>query len=219
MPDGGGVRVDTGVYEGGEIPMYYDSMIAKLIVHGADRDDAIARDARGAQRLRHPRRRRATSRSRRRCWRTRSSSPATSTPASSPSTTAKGFRAEDVPHDDPDFLVALAAAAYRRYLRARRRHQRPARRATACASAATSSSSSRGEGGEHALRAGAHRGRRRHARSTVDGAQLRDRQATGSFGGIRASGTCNGQPFTAQVERHGLWLPRRRTTAAHRRAW
>ena len=32
--EGGGVRVDTGVYEGGEIPMYYDSMIAKLIVHG-----------------------------------------------------------------------------------------------------------------------------------------------------------------------------------------
>jgi propionyl-CoA carboxylase alpha chain len=36
-----GVRVDTGVYEGGEIPMYYDSMIAKLIVHGKDRLDAI----------------------------------------------------------------------------------------------------------------------------------------------------------------------------------
>ena len=36
-----GVRVDTGVYEGGEIPMYYDSMIAKLIVHGKDRMDAI----------------------------------------------------------------------------------------------------------------------------------------------------------------------------------
>jgi propionyl-CoA carboxylase alpha chain len=36
-----GVRVDTGVYEGGEIPMYYDSMIAKLIVHGSDRLDAI----------------------------------------------------------------------------------------------------------------------------------------------------------------------------------
>ena len=30
VPEGGGVRVDTGVYEGGEIPMYYDSMIAKL---------------------------------------------------------------------------------------------------------------------------------------------------------------------------------------------
>ncbi|MFM8344281.1 MAG: acetyl/propionyl/methylcrotonyl-CoA carboxylase subunit alpha, partial [Betaproteobacteria bacterium] len=38
----GGVRVDTGVYEGGEIPMYYDSMIAKLIVHGRDRHEAIA---------------------------------------------------------------------------------------------------------------------------------------------------------------------------------
>ena len=34
VPADGGVRVDTGVYEGGEIPMYYDSMIAKLIVHG-----------------------------------------------------------------------------------------------------------------------------------------------------------------------------------------
>ena len=39
----GGVRVDTGVIEGGEIPMHYDSMIAKLIVHGSDRLDAIAR--------------------------------------------------------------------------------------------------------------------------------------------------------------------------------
>lgn len=36
-----GVRVDTGVYEGGEIPMYYDSMIATLIVHGKDRTEAI----------------------------------------------------------------------------------------------------------------------------------------------------------------------------------
>ena len=35
VPEGGGVRVDTGVYEGGEIPMYYDSMIAKLIVQGS----------------------------------------------------------------------------------------------------------------------------------------------------------------------------------------
>ena len=43
MPEGGGVRVDTGVVEGGEIPMHYDSMIAKLIVHGLDRDDAISK--------------------------------------------------------------------------------------------------------------------------------------------------------------------------------
>jgi propionyl-CoA carboxylase alpha chain len=43
MPAEGGVRVDTGVYEGGEIPMYYDSMIAKLIVHGKNRAEAIAK--------------------------------------------------------------------------------------------------------------------------------------------------------------------------------
>src|SRR5262249_40415909 len=39
----GAVRVDTGVYEGGEIPVYYDSMIAKLITHGENRAAAIAR--------------------------------------------------------------------------------------------------------------------------------------------------------------------------------
>jgi len=38
-----GVRVDTGVYEGGEIPVHYDSMICKLIACGSDRADAIAR--------------------------------------------------------------------------------------------------------------------------------------------------------------------------------
>jgi len=39
----GAVRVDTGEYEGGEISMYYDSMIAKLITHGATRAEAVAR--------------------------------------------------------------------------------------------------------------------------------------------------------------------------------
>ena len=38
-----GVRVDTGVQDGGEIPMFYDSMIAKLIVHDVDRPAALAR--------------------------------------------------------------------------------------------------------------------------------------------------------------------------------
>jgi propionyl-CoA carboxylase alpha chain len=42
VPEGRAVRVDTGVVDGGEIPMYYDSMIAKLIVHGRDRAEAIA---------------------------------------------------------------------------------------------------------------------------------------------------------------------------------
>jgi propionyl-CoA carboxylase alpha chain len=39
----GVLRVDTGVYEGGEISMHYDSMIAKLIAHGNNRAAAIAR--------------------------------------------------------------------------------------------------------------------------------------------------------------------------------
>ena len=43
VPEDGGVRVDTGVIDGGEIPMYYDSMIAKLVVKGRDRNDAIAK--------------------------------------------------------------------------------------------------------------------------------------------------------------------------------
>ncbi|MCP4327347.1 MAG: acetyl/propionyl/methylcrotonyl-CoA carboxylase subunit alpha [Alphaproteobacteria bacterium] len=38
-----GVRVDTGVFEGGEISMYYDPMIAKVITHGVDREQAIER--------------------------------------------------------------------------------------------------------------------------------------------------------------------------------
>ena len=38
-----GVRIDTGVYEGAEISMFYDPMIAKLCTHGANRDEAIDR--------------------------------------------------------------------------------------------------------------------------------------------------------------------------------
>jgi acetyl-CoA carboxylase, biotin carboxylase subunit len=42
-PGGLGVRVDTAAYAEGVIPPYYDSLIAKLITHGADRDEAIMR--------------------------------------------------------------------------------------------------------------------------------------------------------------------------------
>jgi acetyl/propionyl-CoA carboxylase alpha subunit len=71
-----GVRVDTGVYEGGEVSMYYDPMIAKLIVHDQTREAALLRlrtagpfgsgacsttsASRGA--VQHPRARRAGSR-------------------------------------------------------------------------------------------------------------------------------------------------------------
>ena len=43
MPGGFGVRLDTAVYQGYEIPPYYDSMIAKLIVKGRDRSEAITK--------------------------------------------------------------------------------------------------------------------------------------------------------------------------------
>ncbi len=42
-PGGTGVRVDSAAYTGATIPPYYDSLIAKLITHGRDRDEAIAR--------------------------------------------------------------------------------------------------------------------------------------------------------------------------------
>ena len=43
LPGGNGVRVDTAAYDGYEITPYYDSMIAKVIVHGRDRTEAIAK--------------------------------------------------------------------------------------------------------------------------------------------------------------------------------
>ncbi len=43
LPGGNGVRVDTAQYAEGVVPPYYDSLIAKLIVHGKDRAEAIAR--------------------------------------------------------------------------------------------------------------------------------------------------------------------------------
>ncbi len=43
LPGGNGVRVDTAMYTGYVIPPVYDSMIAKIIVHGKDRDEAIAK--------------------------------------------------------------------------------------------------------------------------------------------------------------------------------
>src|SRR3954466_9067238 len=97
----GDVRVDTGVQDGGEIPMYYDSMIAKLIVHGADRNDAIAkmREALNGFVIRG----------------ISSNIPFQAALLAHPEFVAgdfntgfiaehygKGFHPEDVPHDDPD---------------------------------------------------------------------------------------------------------------------
>ena len=43
LPGGNGIRVDTAIYGGYKIPPTYDSMIAKIIVHGKDRKDSIAK--------------------------------------------------------------------------------------------------------------------------------------------------------------------------------
>jgi len=43
LPGGPGVRVDTHIYSGYTVPPYYDSLLAKLVVHGRDRQEAIVR--------------------------------------------------------------------------------------------------------------------------------------------------------------------------------
>ena len=201
VPEGGGVRVDTGVYEGGEIPMYYDSMIAKLIVHGVDRTDAIRkmREALNGFVIRG----------------VASNIPFQAALLAHPKFVAgdfntgfiaehyaKGFRAEDVHHDDPDFLVALAAGVYRRY------RDRAAGISGQLAGHGVRIGTDfvvvvKGEGGAH-----------RHVpvKVTLNGATHVTVAGKSyaiakewSFGAIRATGTCNGQPFTAQIERQGLW--------------
>jgi len=108
-----GVRVDTGVQEGGEIPMFYDSMIAKLVVHGRDRNEAIAkmREALNGFVIRG----------------ISSNIPFQAALLAHPKFVSgefntgfiaehygKGFAAEDVPHADAGFLVALAAYVRRK---------------------------------------------------------------------------------------------------------
>ncbi|NCT96039.1 MAG: acetyl/propionyl/methylcrotonyl-CoA carboxylase subunit alpha [Comamonadaceae bacterium] len=196
-----GVRVDTGVQDGGEIPMYYDSMIAKLIVHGRDRQDAInkMREAlngfviRGVQ----------------------SNIPFQAALLAHPKFVAgdfntgfiaehygQGFRAEDVPHDDPDFLVALAA-----FVRRKSRER-----------AAGLSGQLPGYGvkvgHDYTVivldKAGAHR----HVNVHVDevlgqvgaavvmvGEKRYAFQSPSRLNDICTVGVCNGQPFTAQLER------------------
>jgi propionyl-CoA carboxylase alpha chain len=110
----GVVRVDTGVYEGGEISMYYDSMIAKLVCHGETRDGAIERmrDALNSFVIRGPASNIAF----------QSALVAHPRFVSGQFTTAfiaeeypKGFSPADLVHDNPEFLIAVAAAVHRAY--------------------------------------------------------------------------------------------------------
>ena len=52
LPGGPGVRVDTHLYAGYTVPPYYDSLIAKLLVHGVDRQEAIVRGRRALEMFR-----------------------------------------------------------------------------------------------------------------------------------------------------------------------
>ncbi|MEW6293048.1 MAG: acetyl-CoA carboxylase biotin carboxylase subunit [Pseudomonadota bacterium] len=113
--EAGHVRVDTGVYEGGEISMYYDSMIAKLIVHGATRDQAIARmrDALNAFVIRGVASNIAFQAALMQHPRFVSGHFNTGLIAEE---YPRGFDASMVPHDDPALLIAVAAAMHRQYL-------------------------------------------------------------------------------------------------------
>ncbi|MDZ7779917.1 MAG: acetyl-CoA carboxylase biotin carboxylase subunit [Gemmatimonadota bacterium] len=51
LPSGPGVRWDGGVLEGSEVTLHYDPLLAKLIVHGSDRDHAIERMKRALEEL------------------------------------------------------------------------------------------------------------------------------------------------------------------------
>ncbi|MCX7157327.1 MAG: acetyl-CoA carboxylase biotin carboxylase subunit [Rhodocyclales bacterium] len=110
-----GVRVDTGVYEGGEISMFYDSMIAKLIVHASTRDQAIARmrDALNQFVIRGVASNIAFQAALMQNPRFLSGDFNTGLIAEQ---YPRGFNAADVPHDDPAMLVAVAAAIHRQYL-------------------------------------------------------------------------------------------------------
>jgi acetyl-CoA carboxylase biotin carboxylase subunit len=52
LPGGPGVRLDSALYRGLQVTPFYDSMLAKLVVHGADREQAIARCVRALRELR-----------------------------------------------------------------------------------------------------------------------------------------------------------------------
>ena len=202
-----GVRVDTGVQDGGEIPMFYDSMIAKLIVHGKDRNEAIGmmREALNGFVIRG----------------VSSNIPFQSALLAHPRFMAgdfntgfiaqnysAGFRAEDVPHEDSDFLIALAAFV-RRKSRERASGlsgQRDGYQRQACNDYTVITL---GQGGNNSYtpvhveefegQSGSATIRVRHQSFAISSrSRLND---------ICIRGTVNGAPFTAQVERGSVRNP------------
>ncbi|WP_341916260.1 acetyl/propionyl/methylcrotonyl-CoA carboxylase subunit alpha [Polaromonas sp. YR568] len=196
-----GVRVDTGVQDGGEIPMFYDSMIAKLIVHGTDRLDAIAkmREALNSFVIRG----------------VSSNIPFQAALLAHPKFVAgdfntgfiaenyaQGFRAEDVPHDDAGFLVALAAYVNRRLLgrAAGISGQLPGHGVTVAEEFVVIGL---GEAGKNVHEAVTVRDFQAESGSSAieAGGKRYEICSRWHLGGARIRGTVNGQPFAAQVER------------------
>jgi propionyl-CoA carboxylase alpha chain len=196
-----GVRVDTGVQDGGEIPMYYDSMIAKLIVHGTDRLDAISkmREALNGFVIRG----------------VSSNIPFQAALLAHPKFVsgdfntgfiaeqyAHGFRAEDVPHDEPKFLTALAA-----FVRRKSRE-----RAASISGQLPGYAVDAGkdyvmvtlvDDGKHVytpVHVDEFEGETGTARVRVQGTDFEIRSRS-RLNDIAINGTVNGAPFTAQIER------------------
>jgi propionyl-CoA carboxylase alpha chain len=202
-----GVRVDTGVQDGGEIPMYYDSMIAKLIVHGQSRAEAIAkmRAALNAFVIRG----------------VQSNIPFQAALLAHPKFVSgdfntgfiaenygKGFSSEDVPHDDPNLLKAIAA-----FVR-RKTHERAAGISGQLAGYEVKLESdyvviTLDAAGKHTytpVHVQEIQGKLGFARLEMS-ARSYEIHSNSRLNDIAIHGTINGQPFTAQVERGTLKNP------------
>jgi len=196
-----GVRVDTGVFEGGEIPMFYDSMIAKLIVHGKDRNDAIAkmREALNGFAIRG----------------ISSNIPFQAALLAHPDFVsgkfntgfiaqhyAHGFHAEDVPHVDPDFLVALAMFRNRRY-RARASTITGQMQGHQVHVGHQYTAVILGAEGKHQYVSGEVTDFDAEARvcNVVVNGKTYEMRSNADIRDLVVRGSCNGKPFTCQIER------------------
>jgi len=202
-----GVRVDTGVVEGGEIPMFYDSMIAKLIVHGRDRAEAIAkmRNALNGFVIRG----------------VSSNIPFQSALLAHPDFMsgefntgfisehyAHGFRSEDVNHSDADFLIALASFVRRksRERAAGLSGQLPGYDVKVGQQYTVITLDAQGDHTHTQVEVDDSGGRHDTAVIKVNGKNYAI-ESHSRLNDVAIHGTVNGQPFTAQVERGSTQNP------------
>ena len=194
----GTTRVDTGVYDGGEISMFYDSMIAKLIVHAKDRNAAISRMRnalnafviRGissnipfqAALMQHPR--------------FHSGNFNTGFIAEE---YPKGFDASMVPHGNPALLVSIAAYVYRSFTDRSASVTGQLQGHERTVGDKWSVVRLNPKGNEHHLVVARPIPGGYHVE--YEGAQY-TLLSDWKLGDYLFNGTCNGEPFTLQVERH-----------------